>query len=290
MISMFQRNGLVLALGAGVAACGPEIGGEAEAADGVSTGFETTDSASSPSSSGGHESSSTTHGGETSSGGEVPEECEAGTWRGRLYATRIFSPMHVLRDCASQQEFRVEGLGLRPGSCSDLGTFELRGLLCVEADGHPSATLHVDGIVGPCDGTCEDLGVCREPGWDCYDHLQCSLVAQDCPEGEKCVPWANDGGTSFTATACRPVDPEPAGLDEGCSQHDPTLGIDSCDVGLVCWAPARSADARCVEICDPAGSSACDNQQACVGCGQTLPSLGLCLPERAEIPIAQCSG
>ncbi|MEX1364969.1 MAG: hypothetical protein AB1Z98_17710, partial [Nannocystaceae bacterium] len=31
---------------------------------------------------------------------------------------------------------------------------------------------------------------------------QCSLFAQDCPDGEKCMPWANDGGDAWNATIC----------------------------------------------------------------------------------------
>ena len=33
---------------------------------------------------------------------------------------------------------------------------------------------------------------------------ECNQWVQDCPEGEKCMPWANDGGSAWNATRCRP--------------------------------------------------------------------------------------
>src|SRR5690606_38571371 len=35
---------------------------------------------------------------------------------------------------------------------------------------------------------------------------ECDVFAQDCPKGEKCMPWANDGGGSWNATTCSPVE------------------------------------------------------------------------------------
>jgi hypothetical protein len=34
--------------------------------------------------------------------------------------------------------------------------------------------------------------------------IECDQWAQDCPPGEKCMPWANDGGSSWNATRCFP--------------------------------------------------------------------------------------
>ena len=45
----------------------------------------------------------------------------------------------------------------------------------------------------------------------------CDLWEQDCPEGEKCNPWANDGGASWNALRCVPIDPNPDGVGEPCT-------------------------------------------------------------------------
>src|SRR5262245_15971404 len=31
---------------------------------------------------------------------------------------------------------------------------------------------------------------------------ECDVWAQDCPPGEKCMPWANDGGSSWNSLRC----------------------------------------------------------------------------------------
>lgn len=65
--------------------------------------------------------------------------------------------------------------------------------------------------------------------------LECDLLANDCPDGEKCSPWANDGGSEWNATRCVPVAREPAGPEEPCMvQGSPVSGFDDCEVGSVC--------------------------------------------------------
>lgn len=60
--------------------------------------------------------------------------------------------------------------------------------------------------------------------------FECDVFAQDCPPGEKCVPWANDGGGVWNATRCSPVDDDPAAPGEPCTvEGGPTSGIDDCD-------------------------------------------------------------
>jgi hypothetical protein len=36
-------------------------------------------------------------------------------------------------------------------------------------------------------------------------NIECDVFAQDCPDGFKCMPWANDGGGSWNAAKCSPV-------------------------------------------------------------------------------------
>ncbi|RMG93358.1 MAG: hypothetical protein D6705_18915, partial [Deltaproteobacteria bacterium] len=73
---------------------------------------------------------------------------------------------------------------------------------------------------------------------------ECDPWCQDCPEGEKCLPWASDGGNSFDATRCSPVAPNPKGPGEACTYPEGAYaGVDDCDAGLRCTF------GRCLEMC-----------------------------------------
>jgi hypothetical protein len=66
--------------------------------------------------------------------------------------------------------------------------------------------------------------------------FECDLVVQDCPLGEKCMPWANDGGTTWNATRCAPIAADPGQAGDPCLVvGSGQSGIDDCALGLVCW-------------------------------------------------------
>ena len=66
--------------------------------------------------------------------------------------------------------------------------------------------------------------------------FECDINLQDCPEGEKCNMWANDGGSSWNATKCVPVAVNPDGVGESCTVEESGVsGIDSCEEGAICW-------------------------------------------------------
>lgn len=82
--------------------------------------------------------------------------------------------------------------------------------------------------------------------------VDCSVILQDCPEeGEACRPWANDGGSFWNSTRCVPVDSDPGQAGAVCTvQGSGTSGIDSCDIGLMCWdVDADTLDGTCIELC-----------------------------------------
>lgn len=80
--------------------------------------------------------------------------------------------------------------------------------------------------------------------------IECSLFEQECPRGEKCNIWANDGG-SWNATRCVAVDRTPAGPAEPCTvEGSGGSGFDSCDVGSVCWdVDPDTLEGTCVSFC-----------------------------------------
>lgn len=92
-----------------------------------------------------------------------------------------------------------------------------------------------------------------EPDFDGADDLQitCDVWLQDCPRGEKCMPWANDGGDAWTSTRCSPVDVRPAAPGEACTvEGSGVSGIDTCELGAMCWGVDPDTNAgTCVPQC-----------------------------------------
>ena len=78
----------------------------------------------------------------------------------------------------------------------------------------------------------------------------CDLFAQNCPPGEKCMPWANDGGPAWNATRCSPLAKDPTQAGEECKvEGSGVSGIDNCDVGLMCWNVDENGTGMCEDIC-----------------------------------------
>lgn len=81
---------------------------------------------------------------------------------------------------------------------------------------------------------------------------QCDIWAQDCPEGEKCMPWANDGGNSWNATRCSPQDDAAAVIGDSCTvEGSGVSGIDNCEQSSMCWNVDPETNlGTCVAFCE----------------------------------------
>src|SRR5690606_8242148 len=100
--------------------------------------------------------------------------------------------------------------------------------------------------------------------WHCT--YECSVVDQDCVEGEKCMPWANDGGPAWNASRCSPLDPDAAAPGQPCTvDGSPVSGLDDCAQGSMCWAvDPGPLQGTCIAFCDPDDPAACGEPQRCV--------------------------
>lgn len=80
---------------------------------------------------------------------------------------------------------------------------------------------------------------------------ECDVWSQDCPQGEKCAPWASDGGSAWNALRCVPVDASPKSVGDECTaQGNGLSGIDDCDVGVMCWnVDPETGTGVCVQLC-----------------------------------------
>lgn len=86
---------------------------------------------------------------------------------------------------------------------------------------------------------------------DVIDDIECDSFAQDCPEGQKCVPYANDGGNSWNALKCVEVMEGAVGVGEECFVvGDGVSGIDNCAAGSYCWGPEEdNQGGECLAFC-----------------------------------------
>lgn len=109
---------------------------------------------------------------------------------------------------------------------------------------------------------------------------ECDIWAQDCPVGEKCMPWANDGGNAWNATRCSPVDDNPGQVGDECTvEGSGVSGIDSCDLSEMCYyVDPETNMGICVGFCQGnAANPVCDPGYVC-----TINNDGvliLCRPE-----------
>lgn len=96
----------------------------------------------------------------------------------------------------------------------------------------------------------------------------CDVWEQDCAEGDACKPWANDGGMAWNDTRCAELDPDPAQLGDACTvEGSSTSGIDSCDIGLMCWdVDGETLEGTCIGLCEGTqrDSSCADPGTTCV--------------------------
>lgn len=131
-------------------------------------------------------------------------------------------------------------------------------------------------------GTTSECGfvICDETG--APNPMECDLLQQDCPDQEKCNPWADNGGSFWNAFRCVPIDPNPDDVGEPCTvEGSATSGIDSCVLGAMCWdVDPDSGLGHCTPHCTGSyDAPTCDDpQRVCTIGGDGV--LALC--------IAQC--
>lgn len=110
--------------------------------------------------------------------------------------------------------------------------------------------------------------------------IECSVWEQDCMKGEKCAPWANDGGAAWNATRCVAVEAMPDQPGDGCEvEGSGVSGIDSCDISSMCWdVDGETNEGTCVAFCTGSENApVCDDPTtSCSIANEGV--LTLCLP------------
>jgi hypothetical protein len=106
----------------------------------------------------------------------------------------------------------------------------------------------------------------------------CDPFAQDCPTGEKCLPWADDGSLEWTSYRCSPVAADPGQVGDACLVEGSAVsGLDDCDLGLMCfWVDPETGEGTCVPWCEgTAEAPTCADGSTCAVSAADV--LALCL-------------
>lgn len=79
----------------------------------------------------------------------------------------------------------------------------------------------------------------------------CDPWQQDCPDGYKCMAYAEEGEPAFTGTKCTPVVENPGVVGDPCNVEGGWwTGIDDCGPGLACWNINHADNTgQCVSLC-----------------------------------------
>lgn len=108
----------------------------------------------------------------------------------------------------------------------------------------------------------------------------CDPWIEDCPAGQKCMPYSDNGGNEWTAYKCVPIVRDPAGLDEPCNViGSPVGGEDTCDKHMMCWdVDTDIGIGHCVGMCTgtPREPGCADPDARCIITDAGV--LILCLP------------
>ncbi len=115
--------------------------------------------------------------------------------------------------------------------------------------------------------------------------IECNTLHQDCAEGERCTPYANDAGDEWNAVRCVPLDTFSSTLGESCEiEGNIRSGVDNCGPGTLCIdvdldpeVTALECVAMCVSAPDDFDTPSCEDADlTCVIDG----TLAVCLDPR----------
>lgn len=79
---------------------------------------------------------------------------------------------------------------------------------------------------------------------------ECDKFEQDCPAGQKCMPYSCDGGSNWNSDKCVPVMENPAKVGEACFVvGNGVSGVDNCEAGAMCWDTDAEGIGYCIAMC-----------------------------------------
>ena len=131
-----------------------------------------------------------------------------------------------------------------PPTASDTGTDDSGSEPTSTGDPTSTTTTTGPGEGEASEGETDEPMFVPEEDW--FVGNQCDPWTQDCPEGQKCVPYASSGG-AWDATKCVDVLGSQA-MGEPCSYAGAAEATDDCDATGYCWG-VNEVDGELVGVC-----------------------------------------
>ncbi len=118
---------------------------------------------------------------------------------------------------------------------------------------------------------------------------ECDIFAENCPIGQKCMPFADNGSNTWNNLKCVPIAPNPGQPGDPCFvEGDGVSGIDNCDMHGLCFdVDPDTLEGTCVAMCT--GDE--DNPICPPGSSCTILNGGvlvLCLPICDPLIVQSC--
>lgn len=147
------------------------------------------------------------------------------------------------------------------------------------------------GTEGVTDGGTTATGFIKPTDMMTGGTKECNQWDQDCPDGQKCMPYSGDGDNAWESLKCTPVDDNAGTPGEGCTvEGSGVSGIDSCEKGAMCWnVDPETGKGVCVSMCvgSPDQPKCADAETSCLNSNDGV--LTLCLP-KCDPLIQDCEG
>jgi hypothetical protein len=145
-----------------------------------------------------------------------------------------------------------------------------------ESEGTGGDSVDTEGVTGGSEDSTGCTFLCSTGGEG--DTGECSEWEQDCPDGEKCSAYANDGGLAWNSTKCSPVQDDPGQPGDVCTvEGSGVSGIDTCAEGVMCWDVDETNTGVCIALCTgDEEAPICDSGFSCAIANDVL---NLCLPD-----------
>jgi hypothetical protein len=125
---------------------------------------------------------------------------------------------------------------------------------------------------------------------DDVPQTECDIFAENCPQGQKCMPFANDGENSWNDLMCVPIAANPRQPGDVCNVKESGVsGFDDCDIHSMCFnVDPDTLQGTCVAMCT--GSE--QNPMCPPGSSCTIANDGvlvLCLPTCDPLDPGTCA-
>lgn len=115
------------------------------------------------------------------------------------------------------------------------------------------------------------------------DLPDCDPFGQDCPVGQKCVPWDEQGGNTWNGARCVEITGDGAPGDPCTAPEGPVAGVDDCALGSICWNVDEQNHGVCVAQClGSVEAPTCPPKHGCILYAELY--LDLCFPSCFPAP------